>query len=71
MAHIDLKGKKMLPVHNGTFDLAFHAWTDPFEQIVTIANKERIDLLTPKMGQVVSLENDESVDKARDLFCWR
>lgn len=71
MAHIDLKGKKMLPVHNGTFDLAFHAWTDPFEQIVAIAGNEWIDLLTPKMGQVVSLENDESVDKARDLYWWR
>ena len=71
MAHKDLKGRKMLPVHNGTFDLAFHSWTDPFEQLVEIANKDWIDLLTPKMGQVVTLEDDDSVDEARDLFWWR
>lgn len=70
-AHKDLKGKKFLPVHNGTFDLAFHSWTDPFEQLVNIANQEWIDLLTPKMGQTVILEEEESVDKARDLFWWR
>ena len=70
-AHKDLKGRKMIPIHNGTFDLAFHSWTDPFEQITTIANREWIDLLTPKMGQPITLEEDESVDAARDLFWWR
>ncbi|TQV89876.1 MBL fold metallo-hydrolase [Aliikangiella coralliicola] len=70
-AHKDLKGKKLLPIHNGTFDLAFHSWTDPFEQMVEIANRDWIDLLTPKMGQVVTLNNDDSVDAARDLFWWR
>ena len=70
-AHKDLKGRKMIPIHNGTFDLAFHQWTDPFEQVVEIANKEFIDLLTPKMGQIVTLEDDESVEHARDLFWWR
>lgn len=70
-AHKDLNGRKFLPVHNGTFDLAFHSWTDPFEQVVNIANQEWIDLLTPKMGQVITLHDDDSVDKARDLFWWR
>ncbi|TQV77565.1 hypothetical protein FLL45_02645 [Aliikangiella marina] len=70
-AHKDLRGRKMLPIHNGTFDLAFHEWTDPFEQMVDLSNREWIDLMTPKMGQVITLEDDDSVDKARDLHWWR
>ena len=70
-AHKDLKGRKMLPVHNGTFDLAFHAWTAPFEELTELANKEWIDLLTPKMGQIVNLDNDESIEASRDLYWWR
>ncbi len=69
-AHLDLKGRKMLPVHNGTFDLAFHEWTDPFEQLVDIANREWVDLMTPKMGQVLTLGDEQSVDNARDEFWW-
>ena len=70
-AHKDLGGRKMIPIHNGTFDLAFHEWTDPFEQAVEISNREFIDLLTPKMGQVITIDDDDSVEKARDLFWWR
>ena len=25
-AHQDLRGRWLLPIHNGTFDLAMHAW---------------------------------------------
>lgn len=70
-AHKDLKGRKMFPVHNGTFDLAYHAWTEPFEQLVEIANIEWIDLMTPRMGQVITIQDEESVARARDLFWWR
>jgi L-ascorbate metabolism protein UlaG (beta-lactamase superfamily) len=36
-AHLDLRGKVMLPIHNGTFDLALHAWHDPFDRITELA----------------------------------
>ena len=32
-AHQDLRGRWLLPIHNGTFDLAMHAWDDPFQQV--------------------------------------
>lgn len=70
-AHRDLRGKKMLPVHNGTFDLAFHSWSDPFEQVAKIATTDLVDVLTPNMGQVISLENEQSVEQARNNFWWR
>jgi L-ascorbate metabolism protein UlaG (beta-lactamase superfamily) len=50
-AHMDLRGKVMLPIHNGTFDLAFHEWTDPFERIQQLAIKNKQILATPLMGE--------------------
>ena len=50
-AHLDLKGKVMLPIHNGTFDLAFHQWTDPFERISKLAQQKGQTLATPQIGQ--------------------
>jgi len=50
-AHIDLRGKVMLPIHNGTFDLSLHAWSDPFERIAALAAERRLPLATPEIGQ--------------------
>jgi L-ascorbate metabolism protein UlaG (beta-lactamase superfamily) len=36
-AHIDLKGRWLLPIHNGTFDLSMHAWHEPFDRILALA----------------------------------
>jgi hypothetical protein len=55
-AHLDLQGKIMMPIHNGTFDLAFHAWYDPFEQITAQAKLNKVELTTPIMGQVITAQ---------------
>ncbi|MFT3847723.1 MAG: MBL fold metallo-hydrolase [Propionivibrio sp.] len=47
----DLGGKWLFPIHNGTFDLAMHAWDDPFEQISRLATAQGIALTTPTMGE--------------------
>jgi len=54
-AHVDLRGTWLLPVHNGTFDLAMHAWDDPFEQISRITRDRGVSLVTPRMGECVNL----------------
>jgi len=54
-AHLDLKGKVMLPVHWGTFNLAFHSWTEPVERLLISAKKGNIQLSLPKPGEIVSL----------------
>ena len=56
-AHLDVKAKYMVPIHNGTFDLSLHTWTDPFERISEWASEYDIALLTPKMGQLVQLQD--------------
>jgi len=63
-AHIDLKGKHLLPIHNGTFDLAFHPWYEPLERITALANEANVSLITPVMGQVVD------TDKPNGTTLW-
>jgi L-ascorbate metabolism protein UlaG (beta-lactamase superfamily) len=54
-AHADLKGQVMVPVHNGTFDLAFHSWYEPLERVNLAAQQSNTILLTPVFGQPISL----------------
>ncbi len=54
-AHQDLRGGVLLPIHNGTFDLAMHAWDDPFERVSQLAAERGITLSTPRMGEPVDL----------------
>ncbi|OZY85930.1 hydrolase [Cellvibrio mixtus] len=54
-AHVDVKGQVMVPVHNGTFDLAFHSWYDPLLRVSAAARQANALLLTPIFGQPISL----------------
>ena len=54
-AHIDLKGCWLLPIHNGTFDLAFHPWHEPFDRIVALARQHDVRVTTPRMGEAFNL----------------
>lgn len=55
-AHIDLRGRWLLPIHNGTFDLAMHAWHEPFDRILALAWEKNIAISTPQMGQPFYLQ---------------
>lgn len=46
-----LGGGTLLPVHWGTFDLALHAWDEPAETLLTLAEPTRARILTPALGQ--------------------
>jgi L-ascorbate metabolism protein UlaG (beta-lactamase superfamily) len=52
-AHLELRGKRMIPMHWGAFVLAFHRWTDPVERVLAAAKKEHATIITPKIGQTV------------------
>lgn len=54
-AHLDLGGKWLLPIHNGTFDLAMHAWDDPFEQVLTLGSERGVKISTPMMGERIDI----------------
>ncbi len=50
-AHLDLKGKMLLPIHWGLFNLAFHAWTAPIEELVPLAKQQGVSLFLPVPGK--------------------
>ncbi|MGB3182852.1 MAG: MBL fold metallo-hydrolase [Cyclobacteriaceae bacterium] len=54
----DLKAKRAFPVHNAKFVLAMHPWDEPLRE-VTRLNDTNIPLVTPKIGQVVELDDPD------------
>ncbi|MBQ5949813.1 MBL fold metallo-hydrolase [Massilia sp. ST3] len=55
-AFLDVKGKWLLPVHNGTFDLGLHRWQEPFDRIAALAAEQGVALTTPEMGEAIDLK---------------
>ena len=51
--HRDLRGGVMIPVHWGTFNLAFHSWRDPVDRAAAEAAKDGVKLYVPKPGELV------------------
>ena len=50
-AHLDVKGRHLFPIHNGTFDLSLHPWVEPFERITALAAAAQVPLVAPIMGE--------------------
>lgn len=59
-AHLDLKGKWLMPIHNGTFDLAFHPWYEPLERIHALAGAAGVPLATPEIGAALAVARPEA-----------
>ncbi len=55
-AHILLKAKRLLPVHWGTFNLAFHAWDEPIKRALAAARTRGADIVTPRVGEVFAAD---------------
>lgn len=55
----DLKPKRVITVHHAKYALAQHTWTEPLDKILESSQKEGFRLLTPRIGQVVELANEE------------
>lgn len=56
-AHLMVRGKRLMPVHWGTFNLAFHGWTEPVERLLAKAAALGVDVVVPRQGQSVELES--------------
>jgi len=54
-AHRDLGAQMLLPVHWGTFNLAYHAWEEPVVRAVKEAKAQAVQIATPRPGQKVEV----------------
>ena len=61
-AHIDVKGKLLMPIHWGKFDLSLHPWKESVDRLASKAEEEGIRLFTPKVGEMVSLADSADLD---------
>jgi L-ascorbate metabolism protein UlaG (beta-lactamase superfamily) len=64
----DLGAKKLLPVHWAKFSLGLHDWDEPIKRVSAAAEKEEIPLLTPMIGQKVTLNNEQRFEKWWELL---
>ncbi|MBB3177903.1 MBL fold metallo-hydrolase [Variovorax sp. Sphag1AA] len=51
----DLRAKVLFSVHNSTFDLAFHSWHDPLDRIADLAERKKLVLATPMIGEPLTV----------------
>ena len=61
-AHALLGSGAFLPVHWGTFNLAIHAWDEPAETLVKLAEERKTRILTPRLGAAFEPSRVEAVD---------
>jgi L-ascorbate metabolism protein UlaG (beta-lactamase superfamily) len=52
-AHVDLRGKTLIPIHWGAFTLAMHDWNEPVIRLKAAAVEKNIELITPRIGEPI------------------
>ena len=62
-AAIELKAKKLLPVHSGKFAMANHAWDEPLAKLTELNASFNVPLITPMIGEVVYLKKEQQFKK--------
>ena len=62
-AAIDLKAKKLLPVHWGKFALSLHDWDDPIIRVTAESRIKNMPLLHPLIGEAIDLNDPHTPDE--------
>ncbi len=53
VAHADLSGQLLLPIHWGAFNLAIHPWDEPIEKLFETASASGARVALPRLGEQV------------------
>lgn len=56
-AGIDVKAKKIMPIHWAGFKLALHDWKDPIVRVKAKADELNIKVITPQIGQEIIVKD--------------
>jgi L-ascorbate metabolism protein UlaG (beta-lactamase superfamily) len=70
-AFLDLRGKKLVPVHWGMYTLSLHSWYEPVEEMEKLAKLKNIDYVTPKIGQLIDLGKENIIERWWKQFIQR
>lgn len=62
-AGIDLKSKKIIPIHWGAFKLAMHPWNEPAIEVLKESNEKNLIVEIPKIGEPITIDSlDNEID---------
>ena len=64
--NVDVRGQLLLPIHWGTFNLAFHDWNEPAARAFAAAGERGVRIVIPRPGQMV--EPSRVTDIPRDKW---
>jgi hypothetical protein len=64
-----LRGELMLPIHWGTFNLAFHGWTEPAERLLAASND--ISIVVWQAGQSIDPTNPPALARWWPQVPWQ
>jgi L-ascorbate metabolism protein UlaG (beta-lactamase superfamily) len=70
-AHQMVRGKVLLPIHWGLFNLAYHGWTEPIERTLVAAAAAGVDVAAPRPGQSFEPEAILPVERWWPDVPWR
>jgi L-ascorbate metabolism protein UlaG (beta-lactamase superfamily) len=70
-AHRMVRGKVMLPVHWGLFNLAYHGWTEPIERVLAAAHEAQVEVIAPRPGQSIEPSAPPPVDPWWPTLAWQ
>jgi len=56
-ANVDLRGKALMPIHWGKFNLSLHPWKEPIERAIAKGKDLDVKIITPKIGEIVILND--------------
>ncbi|TQF02934.1 Zn-dependent hydrolase [Kitasatospora acidiphila] len=62
LAHRELQGGLLLPVHWCTFNLALHPWAEPVERLLAEAKAQDVPVAVPRPGERVEVANPPEPD---------
>lgn len=65
------RGGLMVPVHWGTFNLAFHGWTEPAERVLAAADAAGVRVAIPRPGQSVDPADPPGTERWWPETAWR
>ena len=70
-AHRMVRGELMLPIHWGTFNLAFHSWVEPVERLLAAAEQAGVQVAVPRPGQSLTLAPPPDVERWWPRTPWQ
>jgi L-ascorbate metabolism protein UlaG (beta-lactamase superfamily) len=70
-AHQILRGRVMIPIHWGLFDLAYHSWTEPAERVLAAAEAAGQAVIVPRPGESVEPESAPDMERWWPALPWQ